>query len=94
MPVQDGETGRIDAGGLNAVAGQLQAGLNGLPAGSGLQNPVVTSGLPELLSGLATALVVARSQLDSDTAGQIMRLLRSIVHDEGTPRSSQLTTPA
>jgi hypothetical protein len=53
----------IGAGGLSAAAGQLQAGLNGLSAGSGLQNPVVASGLPQLLSGLATALVVARSQL-------------------------------
>jgi len=53
----------IGAGGLNATAAQLQTGLNGLSAAAGLQNPVVTSGLPALLSGLATALVVARSQL-------------------------------
>jgi hypothetical protein len=57
------DVSKIGAGGLNAVAGQLQDGLNGLASGSGLQNPVVTSSLPGLLSGLATALVVARSQL-------------------------------
>jgi len=53
----------IGAGGLPAIAAQVQAGLNGLPGRAGLQNPVVTSGLPALLNGLATALVVARSQL-------------------------------
>lgn len=54
---------RLGAGGLNTVAGRLQAGLSELSSGSGLQDPVLSSGLPALLSGLQTALVVARSQL-------------------------------
>jgi hypothetical protein len=53
----------IGAGGLNAAAARLQDGLNSLAAGAGLQNPVLDSGLPALLGGLATALVVTRSQL-------------------------------
>jgi FtsX-like permease family len=53
----------VGAGGLHAAASRLQAGLNQLDSGSGLQDPVLTSGLPVLLSGLQTALVVARSQL-------------------------------
>jgi hypothetical protein len=53
----------VGAGGLNAAASRLQAGLNQLGTGSGLQDPVLTSELPALLSGLQTALVVARSQL-------------------------------
>jgi FtsX-like permease family len=54
---------KVGAGGLGGAASQLQAGLNALTTRSGLQDPVLTSGLPALLSGLQTALVVARSQL-------------------------------
>jgi FtsX-like permease family len=54
---------RVGAGGLGGAASQLQAGLTALTARSGLQDPVLSSGLPALLSGLQTALVVARSQL-------------------------------
>jgi ABC-type antimicrobial peptide transport system permease subunit len=54
---------KVGAGGLGGAASQLQAGLNLLTTKSGLQDPVLSTGLPALLTGLQTALVVARSQL-------------------------------
>ncbi len=57
------DVARLGAGRLQVLAGRLQSALNGLGGLPGLQNETVSSGLPGLLSGLGTALVVARSQL-------------------------------
>ena len=57
------DAARFGAGGLQAMASRLQSALAGLGATAGLSNQTVSTGLPGLLSGLGTALVVARSQL-------------------------------
>jgi len=57
------DVGKLGTGGLQALASRLQSGLNGLSQLPGAQNVTVSTGLPGLLSGLGTALVVARSQL-------------------------------
>jgi hypothetical protein len=54
---------RLGAGDLQAVSGRLQSAVNSVGGMAGLQNQTVSTGLPGLLSGLATALVVTRSQL-------------------------------
>jgi FtsX-like permease family len=57
------DVGKFGTGGLQALASRLQSGLNGLSRLPGTQDVTVNTGLPRLLSGLGTALVVARSQL-------------------------------
>jgi FtsX-like permease family len=57
---------------LTALASSLQSGLASLSRLPGTQNETVSTGLPGLLSGLGTALVVARSQL---AAGATLLLL-------------------
>ena len=57
------DVGRIGAGGLQAVSDRLQSAVDKIGGISGLHNQTVSTGLPGLLSGLATALVVTRSQL-------------------------------
>jgi hypothetical protein len=57
------DVARIGAGNLQAVSGRLQSAVDKVGHMGGLQNQTVSTGLPALLSGLATALVVARSQL-------------------------------
>jgi hypothetical protein len=54
---------KLGTGGLQALASRLQADVNGLNQLPGAQDVTVSTGLPGLLSGLGTALVVARSQL-------------------------------
>jgi len=57
------DVARLSAADLQAHAGRLQSALNRVGGLGGLQNQTVATGLPGLLSGLGTALVVARSQL-------------------------------
>jgi FtsX-like permease family len=57
------DVARISAGSLQSLAGRVQSALNGLSRSARLQNETLSTGLPGLLSGLGTALVVARSQL-------------------------------
>jgi hypothetical protein len=57
------DVARLGAGDLQTMADRLQSALNQVGGMAGLQNQTVTTGLPGLLSGLGTALVVARSQL-------------------------------
>jgi hypothetical protein len=57
------DVSKLGTVGLQALATRLQAGLNGLSQLPGAQDVSVSTGLPGLLSGLGTALVVARSQL-------------------------------
>jgi hypothetical protein len=57
------DVSRLGAGDLQALAGRVQSGLNRLGTMAGLQDETVTTNLPGLLTGLGTALVVARSQL-------------------------------
>ena len=57
------DVARLGAGDLQTLAGRLQSALNNVSGMGGLQNQAVATGLPGLLSGLGTALVVARSQL-------------------------------
>jgi len=54
--------------GLQAQASSLQSALASLGQLPGLQNETSSTGLPGLLSGLGTALVVARSQLATGAA--------------------------
>jgi hypothetical protein len=54
---------RIRAAGLNQAAVTLQSGLSALGRSPRLPEATITTGLPGLLAGLGTALVVARSQL-------------------------------
>jgi hypothetical protein len=54
---------RLGAGDLDALAGRLQSVLNRVNGMAGLQNQAVATGLPGLLSGLGTALIVTRSEL-------------------------------
>jgi FtsX-like permease family len=54
---------KFGTGHLQALASRLQSALNGLSQLPGVQDVTVSTGLPGLLSGLDTALVVARSQL-------------------------------
>jgi hypothetical protein len=57
------DAGRFGAGGLQALAARVRSALNRLGASPALPNETAATGLPGLLSGLGTALVVARSQL-------------------------------
>jgi hypothetical protein len=57
------DVARISAGDLQAVSDRLQSAVNSGARIGGLQNQTVSTGLPGLLSGLGTALVVTRSQL-------------------------------
>jgi hypothetical protein len=57
------DVARIGAGSLQSLAGRVQSALGGLSGSARLQNETLATGLPGLLSGLGTALVVARSQL-------------------------------
>jgi FtsX-like permease family len=57
------DVSKFGTGGLQALASRVQSGLNRLSQLPGAQNVTVSTGLPGLLSGLGTALVVARSQL-------------------------------
>jgi FtsX-like permease family len=57
------DVARLGAGDLQALADRLQSALNQVNGMAGLQNQTVATGLPGLLSGLGTALVVTRSQL-------------------------------
>jgi hypothetical protein len=57
------DVGKLGTSGLQALASRLQSGLNGLSQLPEAQDVTVSTGLPGLLSGLGTALVVARSQL-------------------------------
>jgi hypothetical protein len=57
------DVARLGAGNLQSLAAGVQSALGGLGRLPGAQNETVATGLPGLLSGLATALVVARSQL-------------------------------
>jgi hypothetical protein len=57
------DVARISAGDLQAVSDRLQSAVNSGARLGGLQNQTVSTGLPGLLSGLGTALVVTRSQL-------------------------------
>jgi hypothetical protein len=57
------DVSRINAGNVSLIAGQLQGALTALAQTPQLHNETVTTGLPALLSGLETALVVTRSQL-------------------------------
>lgn len=66
------EVGGLSADDLPALARSLQAALAGLGRLPGLQSVTVSTGLPGLLSGLGTALVVARSLL---AAGATLLLL-------------------
>jgi hypothetical protein len=54
---------RLGSGDLQTLAGRLTSVLSRVNGMAGLQNQTVTTGLPGLLSGLGTALVVTRSQL-------------------------------
>jgi hypothetical protein len=54
---------RLGAGNLDTLASRLQSVLNRVNGMAGLQNQAVATGLPGLLSGLATALIVTRSEL-------------------------------
>jgi hypothetical protein len=53
----------IGIGDLHSLAGRLRSGLDSLAGSAALPNAQLATGLPGLLSGLGTALVVARSQL-------------------------------
>jgi FtsX-like permease family len=57
------DVSRLGTGSLQALSSSLQTSLGNLGQLPGLQNATVTTSLPALLSGLSTALVVARSQL-------------------------------
>jgi hypothetical protein len=57
------DIGKLGTGGLQAMASRVQSGVSGISQLPGAQNVTVSTGLPGLLSGLGTALVVARSQL-------------------------------
>jgi hypothetical protein len=57
------DVGRIGAGSLPPIAAALQPALTRLASARGMNNVVVTTGLPGLLTGLERAVVVARSQL-------------------------------
>jgi hypothetical protein len=57
------DVARIGGGDLRAVSGRLQSAVDKIGRMGGLQNQTVSTGLPGLLSGLGTALVVTRSQL-------------------------------
>jgi hypothetical protein len=57
------DVARLGAGDLQAVSVRLQSAVNKVGGMPGLQNQTASTGLPGLLSGLATALVVTRSQL-------------------------------
>ena len=57
------DVARLGAGDLQAVSDRLQSAVKKVDGMAGLQNRTVSTGLPGLLSGLATALVVTRSQL-------------------------------
>jgi hypothetical protein len=57
------DVARLGAGDLQAAAGRLQSALKKVGGRGGAQNQTVSTGLPGLLSGLGTALVVTRSQL-------------------------------
>jgi hypothetical protein len=54
---------RLGASDLQTLANRLQSALNRVNGMAGLQNQTLATGLPGLLSGLGTTLVVARSQL-------------------------------
>lgn len=66
------DVGALATPDLPALARSLQAGLAGLSGLPGLQNVTVATGLPGLLAGLGTTLVVARSLL---AAGATLLLL-------------------
>jgi hypothetical protein len=53
----------IGTGDLQSLAGRLRSGLDSLGGSAALPSAQLATGLPGLLSGLGTALVVARSQL-------------------------------
>ena len=57
------DVARIGAGDLQAASGRLQSAVNQVGRMGKVQNQTVSTGLPGLLSGLGTALVVTRSQL-------------------------------
>ena len=57
------DVARIGAGDLQAASGRLQSAVNKVGRMGSVQNQTVSTGLPGLLSGLGTALVVTRSQL-------------------------------
>ena len=57
------DVARIGAGDLQAASGRLQSAVNKVGRMGKVQNETVSTGLPGLLSGLGTALVVTRSQL-------------------------------
>ena len=57
------DVARLGAGDLQAVSDRLQSAVNNVSGIAGVQNQTVSTGLPGLLSGLGTALVVTRSQL-------------------------------
>ena len=57
------DVARIGAGDLQAASGRLQSAVNKVGRMGRVQNQTVSTGLPGLLSGLGTALVVTRSQL-------------------------------
>ena len=57
------DVARIGSGDLQAVSGRLQSAVSNVGGMGKVQNQTVSTGLPGLLSGLGTALVVTRSQL-------------------------------
>jgi len=57
------DVARVGADDLRAVSDRLRSAVNKVSGIAGLQNQTVSTGLPGLLSGLGTALVVTRSQL-------------------------------
>jgi hypothetical protein len=57
------DVARLGTGSLQALAGRLQPAIGTLAQLPGVQDVTVATSLPGLLSGLSTALVVARSEL-------------------------------